>query len=228
VRGDGDYETANQRSGLGDGASSIYWSDVVKKSIFYLVTTIFILWNPFTLGESRTAYAKETVPFMKTFVSLLSLDGKKLDRNKRLDVARSFANACTSIMKKIPSLSPNENKWLDNEFKQGRIMSAAESSEMIRRELRSSLNTCSEQLSEINLHIEPAKEALIWVSFVKGFTHPEVFKRFIKYGNNKANNLTDDERHFFNYMDHTRYLILQHFVIPVLAVASADGQIIQK
>jgi len=104
--------------------------------------------------------------------SFFKSTGTKTTLEKRRKGAAEIFSLCQSLNKKIPALSPSENKWLDNEIKNERLRNLSGSTEVAQRGLKNRLSECFNFSNVLTLDSFSKSEPRAWIVLSKVFLSP--------------------------------------------------------
>ena len=138
--------------------------------MFMMVVALTIL--PL-IGVGSADEPKDQRKLVHIMESFFKPTGTKTTLEKRRKGAAEIFSLCYSLYKKIPDLSPSENKWLDNEIKNERFLNISGSVEVAQRGLKNSLSKCFTFSKVLTLDSVSINESRAWIVLSKVFLSPK-------------------------------------------------------
>ena len=194
-----------------------------------------------TIANAELPYSPEAWALQKTLFS------KDIETAKgRGSLATALRTYCESVLVQVPSNTPEEDRWVDNEYKELQLSVGASgweqrmervnsSPENARKSLRHIFYECSSLANKIDgSETKPATDALIWAQLSRLFSAEEEVWRFAdivglvsrKYCSSlRPLRLTDappvgEDKNNLCIWNTVQQVILDHAVVPLLAAGA--------
>jgi hypothetical protein len=178
----------------------------------------FALAGVFVTAACSPVVAEEKSPFGDAVTLLLDGDGL-LPADDRKKLAKGLMNACGDLERKIPSLSPREDDWLDAEINAERIMSVYSTPEFAKRQSRRTLADCRTVAQALSGNLPAPNETLGWSMLISALLDRNISDHVQLLKRTNAAAITDQDISAVSFFPFVAKWIVDRILTPRLVDA---------
>lgn len=181
--------------------------------------TIFLIFPAGSVAQEN----KPTV-FGEALDLLFKSPDVELSNIEKITVARGFEQVCGEMERRIPTLSPKEENWVESEIAANRIESLFGSEEFAKRQSKRTLRDCYLFSSGIRKAIESygdkqpeiKYEARLWLHLLTATTDWNLKSHLDNLVSRRVPQITQKDANAVSLCDMSSSLIIRKILIPMM------------